>query len=262
MSSFETFYSSIYGDRWLDLKSAMLQPSEKVRRSCFQGYSEYTLDRASILTAEALGVESGHSVLDMCAAPGGKSLVLLEALRGQGKLTANELSFGRRKRLEEVVRTHVPNELNEFIKITGYDANLFGLKRQSEFDRVLLDAPCSSERHLLEDDPSMSEWKESRTKQLSQRQYSLLCAGVLALKPGGKLVYSTCSISPLENDQVIQKLLKKKSDQVELDTNVEGLSDFEKTEFGFQMFPDRAKGAGPIFLSRLVLKTQLKNPHR
>ena len=252
MNAFDTFYSQIYGERWPLLRAAMLQTPEKVKRSCFQGHAEYVLDEASILAGEALGTQPGEKVLDLCAAPGGKALIILEALDGRGKLTANELSFARRKRLEEVMRTHVPVANLQGVQITGYDGNQFGLKRAGEFDRVLLDAPCSSERHLLEEDPSMNDWKESRTKQLGPRQYSLLCAALLALKPGGTLVYSTCSISPLENDEVVARLLKRKSDQVRLDESLQGLEKFEKTRVGFQIFPDQAAGAGPIYLSRLI----------
>ena len=268
MALFDSFFSEIYGERWPGLREALSRPAERVNRPCFGGYAEYTLDSASIRAAQALKVQAGDRVLDLCAAPGGKALILLEALCGSGPteghpaaghLTANELSSARRRRLDEVIRAHAPESARERVKVTGYDGNLFGLKRAGEFDRVLLDAPCSSERHCVEDDAEMKEWKESRTKQLAQRQYSLLCSAILALKPGGTLVYSTCSISPFENDGVVGRALERKSDLVRLDEETDDLADLEKTRFGFQIFPDRANGAGPMYISRL--KTRSKNSH-
>ena len=252
MSDFQSYYERIYESRWPDLLRALKEPAQKTTRSCFGGYAEYVMDSASIAAAHALQVQSGDRVLDLCAAPGGKTLILAEALEGKGSLTANELSMARRRRLKDVIESHVPENLRPLILITGFDGNQFGLKKKSEYDRILLDAPCSSEAHLLEADPLMKDWRESRTKQLAMRQYSLLCSALLALKPGGTLVYSTCSISPLENDGVIERVLKRKSDEVRIDTNEADLSDFEKTRFGHQIFPDRSQGAGPIYLSRLV----------
>ena len=66
------------------------------------------------------------------------------------------------------------------------------------------------------------------------------------------MIYSTCSISPLENDGVIERLLKRKQGQVLIDPETQDLSDLEKTEYGFQIFPDRFQGMGPIFMTRLI----------
>ena len=223
-SVFDSHFSRIYGPRWLHLKESLLADEIKVWKSCFEGYARYYLDSASILAAEAL--------------------------QGSGSLVANEFSRDRRFRLMKVIEDHVPENIRPLILVTGFDGNQFGLKKPSSFDRVLLDAPCSSERHLLKEDPHMKEWKESRTKQLAMRQYSLICSALLTLKPGGTLVYSTCSISPLENDGVVGRLLKKKGDEVVLDSPDE-IEVGEKTEFGRQIFPDQSEGAGPIYIARL-----------
>ena len=252
MNSFFKFYEKVYGERWESLRVSLIAEGEKHARSCFQGYATYVLDSASIIAAEALQVKPGDRVLDLCAAPGGKALVLAEALKGKGNLVANELSSARRLRLKEVMDHHVPPSFRGLIDLVGFDGNQFGLKKPNTFDRVLLDAPCSSERHLLQEDPDQKDWKESRTKQLSMRQYSLLCSALLTLKPGGTLIYSTCSISPLENDGVVSRLLDRKGDQVKLDSNIDDLLHLERTQCGFQIFPDRSQGAGPIYFSRLI----------
>lgn len=249
---FDDYYRDLYQERWTPLRAALLQPAPKVDRSCFGGFAKYRMDEASVRAAIALQSKPGEVVLDMCAAPGGKTLVILEALGEKGQLVANELSSDRRRRLRQVIDEHVPEHLRTLVQVTGFDGNQFGLKRAGQFDRVLLDAPCSSERHMLEEDPEQREWKPSRTEQLAKRQYSLICSAMLSLKKGGTLVYSTCSISPLENDGVIGRLLDRHGDKIKLDPETSDLADLEKTAFGFQIFPDRFRGIGPIFISRLV----------
>ena len=99
MNAFQEFYLKTYADRWSELEAALLRESEKSVRSCFGGHAGYVMDQASIRAGLALGVRPGDRVLDLCAAPGGKSLILAEALEGRGSLTANELSSQRRRRL-------------------------------------------------------------------------------------------------------------------------------------------------------------------
>lgn len=248
---FDEYFQQIYDTRWPELRAALAREPERTARSCFDGYASYTLDSASIRAAQALQPQPGDRLLDLCAAPGGKSLVLLET--PQTQLIANEFSSARRRRLDEVLRTHVPPADRERVRTTGYDGNRFGLKTPGEFDRVLLDAPCSSERHLIEQG-KIDEWTEARTKQLARRQYSLLCAAVLATRPGGTIVYSTCSISPLENDGVVKRLLERKGDEAMLDPDTQDLQDLERTGFGFQIFPDRAANQGPMYIARLRRK--------
>jgi len=254
-SAFDSHFQSVYGDRWIPLRQALLREESKNHRSCFEGYAEYVMDRASIVAAEVLGVCPGDEVLDLCAAPGGKTLILLEALKRSGQLTANELSRDRRIRLQKVIEDHVPLAHREQVRITGFDGNQFGLKKAGAYDRVLLDAPCSSERHLLHEDPLMRDWKESRTRQLAMRQYSLLCSALLALRPEGVLVYATCSISPLENDGVVERLLTRKKESVMMmplsDDEIARIPGVEKTSAGYRIFPDGDDGAGPIFFARL-----------
>lgn len=286
---FYLHFEKIYGPRWAELYSALLQPEKQVARknllsassldfskkwkmlpedpllpNCFWLGPEfevhpernedelldiYIMDPASVLAARALKVQSGDRVLDMCAAPGGKSLILIEALRDSGEIFCNDLSPERRERLKKVIQQYVPRDIRERVWITGKDGVQFGLREPNSFDSILLDAPCSGERHLLENKVALQEWSPRRTEHLATRQYSLLAAALLALKPGGKMVYSTCSISPSENDGVIRKLLKKKKNEVRLLENVSDLGG-EKTEFGVSFLPDRC-GFGPLYFTSI-----------
>lgn len=209
----------------------------------------YVMDPASVMVARALEAQDGDRLLDMCAAPGGKSLVLIEALRTQGEIFCNDLSPERRERLKKVIQQYVPRHIRDRVWVTGKDGVQFGLKEPNSFDRVLLDAPCSGERHILENVTAQKEWSARRTEHLATRQYALLSAAFLAVRPGGRIVYSTCSISPIENDGVVGKLLKKKKDKVRLLSSRLGVGG-EKTEFGFAYMPDRC-GFGPLYFATI-----------
>lgn len=227
-----------------------------IDRSSQDLLDKYVMDPASIFAALALKATPGCRVLDMCAAPGGKSLVIAEAIFAdqehadvsESALICNDLSDGRRERLKKVIQQYIPRAIRDQVWVYGKDAVQYGLKESNSFDRVLLDAPCSGERHLIENNEAMKEWSPRRTEHLATRQYSLLSAALLAVKEEGRIVYSTCSISPEENDEVIRKLLKKKKDQVQL-LEVDLLKyGAEKTEFGYMFMPDTC-GFGPIYVS-------------
>lgn len=207
----------------------------------------YIMDPASVMVAHALDVQSGDRVLDMCAAPGGKSLVMIEALKEAGEIYCNDLSPERRERLKKVIQQYVPRVIRDRVWVTGKDGVQFGLREPNSFDRILLDAPCSGERHILENTVAQDEWSPRRTEHLASRQYSLLAAAYLAAKPGGRIVYSTCSISPAENDDVVRKLLKKKKSAVKLLEASLGVGG-ERTECGVAFLPDQC-GFGPLYFS-------------
>lgn len=211
----------------------------------------YVMDPASIFPAAALAdrfadlTPSGSlEVLDLCAAPGGKSLILAESLPAGGRLTCNEMSDRRRARLRAVLEDYLPSEVLQSVKVTGHDGARWCLHETEVFDAVLVDAPCSGERHLLDDPEELGNWSPARSKNLAVRQYSLVASAHAVLKTGGIMAYSTCSISPSENDGVIARLLKKRAGEVRvLPIDVEiG----EATEHGRMILPDQS-GYGPIY---------------
>jgi 16S rRNA C967 or C1407 C5-methylase (RsmB/RsmF family) len=278
---FENYFTIVYGERWPALRKS-LQVSEKqvVRKNKFfedvnvsdlepcdflkdcywkpEGfkleknsdghYPFYVMDPASVITARALEVQPGEEVLDLCAAPGGKSLILAE--EAPATLISNEMSDSRRDRLMRVFHEYIPRDQRGFVHVKGLDGNQYGLRMPNHFDRVLADVPCSGERHLLENSSEFSLWSEKRTKNLAVRQYSLLSSAWLTCKPGGRIVYSTCSISPLENDDVIAKLIKKRKPEVLRLDSVAKMDFVERTEFGYQILPDQS-GFGPMYFSIL-----------
>ena len=115
----------------------------------------------------------------------------------------------------------------------------------------MVDAPCSSERHFINDQNEFLLWKESRSKNFSKKQYNILLDAVKALKINGILVYSTCSISNLENDLVIKKILEISWVELEVIKRNNEWKIGEETEFGWIILPDKCDGWGPMYFSIL-----------
>ncbi len=284
-AGFEAFYSAAFGERWPDLRAALLSPVRQVARinrfaeptyveakskgfsiadfagswalllnegkrveiaTDERGLSDfYVMDPASIVAARALAVEPGDEVLDLCAAPGGKSLILAESI-GEGRLVSNEISDRRRARLRAVLEDYLPSEVLGRVTVTGHDATRWCLHETDAYDRILLDAPCSGERHLLASPEELKLWSPARSKNLAVRQYALLAGALAVVRPGGRIVYSTCSISPLENDAVIARLLKKREGEARVIPLTFEMG--EPTEYGCMILPDRT-GYGPIYFA-------------
>lgn len=265
---FNSYYENVFGERWSTLKEALLKEAEPVPYCLDPSLRTYYLDSASILAAFSLPLKGAEDILDLCAAPGGKTLVLASLMDEGAKLTSNERSFERKMRLSKVCEEHVPQKIQENLTITCSDGALWCKTKSECFDRILLDAPCSSERHVLNDKKYLDMWSPARVKTLSIEQWALLSSAWRLLKKGGYLVYSTCALAPAENDMVVQRLFKKFDDarvlslddeqykecrndtgKIQLCSKNLVLPDTEKTEFGYHVLPDVNGGAGPIYFS-------------
>ena len=256
---FEQYYGEIYGQRWPVLKDAMLRDTNPVSLSD-KLIAPYFMDKASILAASILPISENNTVLDMCAAPGGKTLSIALRLNGKGSLTANDRSASRRNRLITVIRDCLPEKYRLIIKVTGHDSTKWSLYEKEAYDRILLDAPCSSERHVLTDQSALAIWSPNRPKILAIQQFAMLASALDAAKHGAYILYSTCSICPSENEAVIEKLHTKRHGQFEeVDMTVyhpdlEKIT--EKLEHGRIVLPDIQDGAGPLFFC-LIRKNDL-----
>ena len=208
---FESYYAGLFGERWQKIKAAFSKSPDYVEWKA-GGAESYFLDSASVRAAVSLPLSGAKKILDMCAAPGGKTLVLASNMDDDAILFSNERSPERKRRLDRTVQTCLPEEISSRVKTSCKDGAKLCLEPQNMFDRILLDAPCSSERHVLADPKYLNEWSPSRIKTLSVSQWALLSCAWRILAPGGFMVYSTCALSPDENDKVISKLLKKFDD--------------------------------------------------
>lgn len=255
---FHAYYRTIYGDRWTKLAEGLAdEPHYHTLRNGVR--IPYHLDQASYAAAVELAVEPGDRVLDMCAAPGGKALVLATKLEGRGLLVANDRSSARRARLTRVINELLEPQYAGVITVTGHDATRWGLYETNSYDKVLADVPCSSERHVISSDKHMARWSPSRTKRLALQAYAILAAGLDAADVEGIVLYVTCSLSPMENDGVLEKLMRRRGADVSiLPVRTEmGTA----TQYGKHILPDIDNGSGPLYMARLQ-KVRASAPRR
>ena len=277
-------YAKVYGERWTTLREGLVGPTRYVAwvnprtevdwpmirhipSGCEVSLQEwfppptdgshYILDGASILPALAVAPEKGDRIFDACAAPGGKTLLLADqARRVEATVVANEKSSPRRARLRRVL-----DDYGAHVQVTGFDA-VDKRIHIGDFDRILVDAPCSAERHFLH---GKGDWSVSRLKRDAALQLALLRGVLTHLKPGGRLVYSTCSIAPTENDHVVTAILHDKRHPHILsiedpladlafsphDPVCPLLAGVERTDFGAIALPDRS-AFGPLYWAVLT----------
>ncbi len=248
---FDGHFSRLFGYRWPVLRTALLGPGDAVEYG--EGLrTPYRLDSASVRAAQALRLPDSGQILDACAAPGGKSLVIASSMQQNTMLLCNELSSDRRRRLSDVLDAHLQPESRSRVIVSGFDAAAAGgrLGERGRFAAILLDAPCSSERHVLRDTVALAQWSPARIKFLSRRQWSLLSSAFLLLAPGGSLVYATCALSPEENDGPMERLFQKYGGALEDDPIPFGPG-AERTARGVMYLPDGAGGAGPLYIARI-----------
>ena len=208
----------------------------------------YSLDRASIEPVYALDLHAGLSYLDLCAAPGGKSLMATFLTKGEMQMHLNDSSKDRVQRLKAVLHDYLPSPMVGKMRITCSDGSRMGLRARETFDRVLADVPCSAERHHLRDN-KIDTWSLKQSKRLAVRQHALLCSALDATVSGGQVVYSTCSLSPLENDGVIRRLMESRNGRFSVIPHRAEMG--EATELGTLILPDRFPSYGPIYYSVL-----------
>ncbi len=164
-----------------------------------------------MLPVICLQPQAGEAVLDLTAAPGSKSSQIASLMQNQGSLTAIELDYIRCQRL-----THNLNllgvDLVNYCQVHQMDALQYLAKYPKQYDKILLDAPCTSSARIIADQKKTYTHKSlHQSLKFSKLQLKLLTAAFTQLKTGGKLVYSTCSLHPAENHFVVQAFLKSQA---------------------------------------------------
>ena len=175
----------------------------------------YIQEASSMLPPAALMklAPEAELVLDMAAAPGSKTTQLAAAMNNRGLLVANELSASRIKGLfSNIQRCGIQNTA-----LTHFDGQVFGRFLPGMFDAILLDAPCSGEGTVRKDPDAFKNWDHASVIGLAELQKKLIESAYLALKPGGVLVYSTCTLNHEENQQVCQHLLQRFAGEVSVE---------------------------------------------
>ncbi|XP_018590238.2 5-cytosine rRNA methyltransferase NSUN4 [Scleropages formosus] len=227
--------------------------------------SYYLLDAASLLPVLALDVREGHTVLDLCAAPGGKTLALLQT-HAISQLTVNDVSESRMNRVRRTLQSYLPREVwsGNRVAMTTIDGQLWGEMARSTFDRVLVDVPCTTDRHsVMEEENNI--FKKMRTKErqkLPALQTQLLVAGMEATRPGGVVLYSTCTLSQLQNEMVVEQAMHVAQDERGVTVEVEDLGPLERhfestfhfaprQRLGLLVIPHLTANFGPTYLCKL-----------
>lgn len=168
----------------------------------------YIQEPSAMSVIEVLAPKPGEKILDLCAAPGGKSTQIAGRMAGEGLLITNEIIPNRAKILSQnIERMGIGNAVvcNESPdRLAGFFP--------SYFDKILVDAPCSGEGMFRKDDIAISEWSPEHVQMCADRQQMILEEAAKMLKPGGVLVYSTCTFAPAENEGAISRFLEKHED--------------------------------------------------
>ena len=168
----------------------------------------YVQDPGAMATVKALDIQKGWRVLDACAAPGGKASQLASAIGDDGFLLANEYVPKRAKIIvSNFERLGIKNAI-----VTSLDTSTIGKMYPCYFDLVLCDAPCSGEGMFRKYDEALTEWSEDNVRLCAERQKEILLNVAPAVRPGGYLLYSTCTYSKEENEDTVADFLKAHPD--------------------------------------------------
>uniref|UniRef100_A0A1L8DSR0 NOL1/NOP2/Sun domain family member 4 n=1 Tax=Nyssomyia neivai TaxID=330878 RepID=A0A1L8DSR0_9DIPT len=238
-------------------------------RRCITGsLSHYLLDGASILPPLALGIEPGDKVLDACAAPGGKSLLMLQTLYPD-VLVCNDIPETRVRRIRKVMEDFVfdfkENWQQKRCFIVHEDARL--LREYKKYDKVLVDVPCTTDRHCLNENEN-NIFKPTRLNErlkIPELQANILENCLNLLKIGGSLVYSTCSLSPVQNDGVIQMALSNSFRESGISVVIKDLTEVMKPfveifkfenprglKYGQMVIPHLPSNFGPMYFCKMT----------
>lgn len=165
----------------------------------------YIQEPSAMAVGELVDPKPGEYILDLCAAPGGKTTHLASKMNGEGLLVSNEIHPQRAKILSQnVERMGIKNAI-----VTNETPERLAARFPSFFDRILVDAPCSGEGMFRKDEEARLHWSPDNVTLCANRQDDILEYAQSMLKPGGRLVYSTCTFSPEENEGTINRFLEK-----------------------------------------------------
>ena len=197
----------------------------------------YLQEPSAMLPAFLLNAKAGDIVLDLCAAPGGKSAQTSLLMNNQGLIISNDIAKNRAFAISEnAERLGLGNLL-----ITNNDFSLIYQNYLNYFDKIILDAPCSGSGMFRKDDKMMLDWSYQKVLKFAQIQKELILMSYQMLKPGGSMVYSTCSFSYEEDEEVIDYLLENSDAQIE---EISNSPLFFKKGQGIHLFPSLFPGEG------------------
>ena len=204
----------------------------------------YLQEPSAMAPAAALDPQPGECVLDLCAAPGGKSTQIAERMRGRGVLVSNEPYYARARILSgNIERMGIRNAI-----VTCSKPEEIGSGWNGCFDRILVDAPCSGEGMFRRHPETVLQWTEEAGEICAARQKRILLEAVRMLRPGGILVYSTCTFNPAENEDVVNWCLRETGELTSVPFTLGGI---EACGGMMYLWPHRIRGEGH-FLAKMM----------
>ena len=198
----------------------------------------YLQEASAMVSAAILQAQPGERILDLCAAPGGKSTQAAAYLAGDGLLVSNEPEPGRAKVLaSNIERLGVQNAV-----VVNHYPDALAKKWPGYFDAIICDAPCSGEGMFRREPEARSEWNPASPAGCAKRQAEILDRAAELLRPGGRLIYSTCTFNENENEGSISSFLERHPDFQTEDFSLPGLGD---SKHGcIRVWPQRVRGDG------------------
>ncbi|XP_046989018.1 5-methylcytosine rRNA methyltransferase NSUN4 [Schistocerca americana] len=226
----------------------------------------FLLNGSSLLPILALGVEPGDAVLDMCAAPGGKSYMILQTLHPK-YLVCNDIQHSRVRRIKSMFKQYLYDfeKWEKQIIITEGDGSAIG--EEDLYDKILVDVPCTTDRHsVTENDNNI--FKPTRVKErlrLPELQAKLLSNALRMVRVGGSVVYATCSLSPIQNDGVVHMALRKIWEETKVQVEIRDLtsaldsarsifrfSHRNGSRYGHLVLPFLPSNFGPLYFCKFM----------
>uniref|UniRef100_A0A3P9L1H2 NOP2/Sun RNA methyltransferase 3 n=1 Tax=Oryzias latipes TaxID=8090 RepID=A0A3P9L1H2_ORYLA len=235
-------------------------PSQAHRPGRLKQY--YLLNAASLLPVLALQVRDEDRVLDLCSAPGGKAIAIMQSAT-PAFLCCNEPDPHRRDWLTKTLESFLPHSLNSRVTVTGRDGRLIAQTEAGFYDKVLVDAPCSNDRSWLYSSSNQQGAQRLKNREkLPSIQAQLLRSALSAVRPGGVVVYSTCTLSSYENWAVVEKILRDfpQAEPEDLWEDIKSPLTLDSTvstrhhRLGLLVVPQHGKMWGPMFVSRIRRK--------
>lgn len=197
----------------------------------------YLQEPSAMIPAAVLNAQPGERILDLCAAPGGKTTQNALRMQGQGTIVCNEPIADRARILSRnVERMGIPNA----IVVSAWPEKLAAIWPEA-FDAIQCDAPCSGEGMFRRHPESRDEWNEESPAGCAKRQGDILDSAALMLRPGGRLVYSTCTLNQIENEGVVEEFLRHHDDFILEAFTLPGL---DAPDGMLTIYPHRVKGEG------------------
>lgn len=207
----------------------------------------YIQEPSAMAPVEYLDVEPGDRVLDLCAAPGGKSTQIGIKLAGEGLLVSNEIMPDRARILSEnIERMGIANAL-----VISEDPRKISERFEGYFNKILVDAPCSGEGMFRRSDIAIEEWSDDNVRLCAERQEWILDEAAKMLAPGGSLVYSTCTFSKEEDEYQIKAFLERHEEFSLAEMQLYGGMKKGFDEIGVRLWPHLVSGEGH-FVCKLI----------